>query len=161
MKVLNKYGFTLAELMAVVVIIAIIAGIGLGSYRSAIEKARFNEAIGVASALAAAADEYYYDHVGLSSDPWTTNIDSLALNITDGSVSGSTLTTRNFVYTLQSEKVEAQRINGNYGVIVPLESQLPTDPILCSFTDSSGEEFCSSLGYSCSFSSNGNKKCSD
>ena len=38
-----KKGFTLAELMAVVVILAIIASIGLGGYKRTVERAKFAE----------------------------------------------------------------------------------------------------------------------
>ena len=36
-----KKGFTLAELMAVVVILAIIASIGLGGYKRTVERAKY------------------------------------------------------------------------------------------------------------------------
>ena len=165
MKIFNKKAFTLAELMAVVVIIAIIAGIGLGSYRKSVERARFNEAVGVATALAAAVDEYYYDHMFTSITPTTTNINNLAIDITGGTVSGNTLTTENFTYKVYSQRVEATRNGGNYGVIALVETsnQVGTNSpaTLCSFTNAEGEEFCKSLGYSCSFNSSGYKKCSE
>ena len=47
----QKMGFTLTELMAVVVIIGIIAGLALGSYRSITEKAVFNEGLGIAQGV--------------------------------------------------------------------------------------------------------------
>ena len=51
---LTKYGFTLTELMVVVIIIAILAGLGLGSYKKAVERSHFTEGLQAVNAVAEA-----------------------------------------------------------------------------------------------------------
>ena len=41
---MKKQGFTLTELLAVVMIVAVLMGVGLPQYRKAVEKARVTEA---------------------------------------------------------------------------------------------------------------------
>ena len=69
---LNNRAFTLAELMAVVVIIAILAGIAIGSYRRSVDRAKFADGRSLAHQIAAARDSYYYDRLyggGVASIP--------------------------------------------------------------------------------------------
>ena len=90
-------GFTLAELMAVIVIIGILAGIGLGSYRKGIDRARFSDGLTGAHAIAAAVDEYYYENREAPA-----NVSKLAVSLKGGSISGNTVNTPNFTYTYNS-----------------------------------------------------------
>ena len=64
---LTKHGFTLTELMAVVIIIGILAGIGFGSYQKAIERSRFSEGLAAGAAVQEAVNRYYYENTDLSS----------------------------------------------------------------------------------------------
>ena len=59
----SKKGFTLAELVAVVVIISILSGIALGAYRQSVERARFSEGLLGAHTFAAAVDVYYEERI--------------------------------------------------------------------------------------------------
>ena len=68
-----KRGFTLAELMAVVVIIAIIASIGLGGYKRTVERAKLTEGLNMAHQIAQAlarADWDRYNSCGTFDTPW-------------------------------------------------------------------------------------------
>ena len=64
---LTKHGFTLTELMAVVIIIGILAGIGFGSYQKAIERSRFSEGLAAGAAVQEAVNRYYYENTDLAS----------------------------------------------------------------------------------------------
>jgi len=59
-------GFTLTELMAVSIIVAILAGLATGSYRKAIERSRVTEGHVAAKTLASALDRYYMENPTLS-----------------------------------------------------------------------------------------------
>lgn len=56
-------GFTLAELMAVVIIVAILSSIGFGYYRKSIEQSRFSEGLMAANAVASAIEQVKTDAV--------------------------------------------------------------------------------------------------
>ena len=70
----NK-GFTLLELLVVVLIIGILAAIALPQYKRAVEKARMAEAIIAVEAIARANDRYY-----LVNGEYTRNINDLDLD---------------------------------------------------------------------------------
>ena len=55
----NKKGFTLIEILVVVLIIGILAAIAVPQYQLAIEKSRASEALSAVKALKEAADVYY------------------------------------------------------------------------------------------------------
>lgn len=55
-------GFTLTELLTVVVILSILAALVTGTFRQSVERARFQEGRQVVDAIAAAIDRYYYDN---------------------------------------------------------------------------------------------------
>ena len=138
----NKQGFTLAELMAVVMIVAILAGIAIGAYHKAIERSQFNEGLSVANAIMAASDQYFYD---FNANPST--IADLSLDITGGTISTLTLTTDKFIFTLVPKSyTTAKRINGNYSIKV-WTSINSTGAITCSQTAAGGSDFCKSVGY--------------
>lgn len=58
MKWLNKKGFTLLELLVVVLIIGILSAIAIPQYKKAVEKTRLTEAFTAASSLQKAMDMY-------------------------------------------------------------------------------------------------------
>ena len=62
---LTKHGFTLTELMAVVIIIGILAGIGFGSYQKAIARSRFSEGLAAGASVQEAVNRYYYENTDI------------------------------------------------------------------------------------------------
>ena len=58
----NQKGFTLVELMVVMVILGILAALGLGSFRSSQMKGRDNQRKGELRSVAAAFELYYNDY---------------------------------------------------------------------------------------------------
>ncbi len=152
-----RKGFTLAELMAVVVIVAIIAGIGFGMYRKSVERAIFNDGLTGAHTLAAAYDSYFYEN-----GSYPTSAAALDVSLTKSVVSGLTVNTEHFKYVLDSGVLSAVRNGGNYTLMVVLDSTGSAVFDRCVGTNTAGVEFCQSMGYACSSSGtgNGSYKCS-
>lgn len=59
-------GFTLAELMAVVIIIGILSAIGAGSYKKAVERSRISDGLMAATAVMESVNRYYWDNQSAS-----------------------------------------------------------------------------------------------
>lgn len=72
----HKSGFTLLELLIVVVIIGILAAIALPQYRKVVEKARMSEAIIMVEKIADAQERYY-----LINNDYTRDINDLDIDI--------------------------------------------------------------------------------
>ena len=152
----NKFsrGFTLAELMAVVVIIAILSGIAIGSYRRSVDRARFTEAQTVAQAVAAARDTYYFDNAGIgSSDTYPLYFKLLPIELKDAS--GSDCSNRNCqlkdftIYIDQARYVKAVDKDGHFGLCVYQEtlSTGKTAKEACLGLDDEGKDMCKLMGY--------------
>lgn len=147
---LNNRAFTLAELMAVVVIIAILAGIAIGSYRRSVDRAKFADGRSLAHQIAAARDSYYYDRLysgGVASIP--TSFSLLPLEL-DGA-SGSTYNGDNFSISIANTNyVRAYDNDGNYGICVYQEAGVrgKVKAETCVGRTAKGREFCQSMGYS-------------
>lgn len=147
---LNSRAFTLAELMAVVVIIAILAGIAIGSYRRSVDRAKFADGRSLAHQVAAARDSYYYDRL-YSGDTAVipTNFSWLPLEL-DGA-SGSTYNGDNFSISIANTNyVRAYDNDGNYGICVYQEAGVrgKVKAETCVGLTTEGKEFCQSMGYS-------------
>lgn len=148
----KNQGFTLAELMAVVVIIAIIAGIGFGSYVKSVSRAKFAEGRSLAQQVAAARDVYYYDNQALlggnGSSSWPTNFSKLSIGLKDkngNQATGSSFSGKNFTVTLYSNYVKATAVDGGYALCVYQDTLNQAER--CVYTTSDGKEFCESMGY--------------
>lgn len=146
---LNRRAFTLAELMAVVVIIAILAGIALGSYRRSIDRAKFTDARSLAHQVAAARDVYYYDHLYDGSGASMPTLFSL-LPLEVEAAAGSSYTINDFTIDISSSRyVRVQRVDRSYGICVYQEAnavgKVPEEKCLAFTAD--GQDFCKSLGY--------------
>lgn len=147
---LDRRAFTLAELMAVVVIIAILAGIALGSYTKSVERGAFTEAKTLSHQIAAARDTYYYDRIyGGNSASMPTNFSSLALELPGAS--NSSYTGKNFTFSISNTSyVKATHVDGGYGLCVYQEANASgkVSEEKCFGTTDAGKDFCKSMGYS-------------
>ncbi len=76
MKEKNNKGFTLIEMLVVVLIIGILAGIALPQYTNAVRKARVAEAQIILRAIVDATDRYY-----LATGELTSDIDDLDIEV--------------------------------------------------------------------------------
>ena len=88
-----KKGFTLTELLVVVLIIAILSSVALPQYMKAVEKARATEAIELLGTLARAESAYY-----LTNDTYTTGLDELGIVLPGISATPSLANTTNFQF---------------------------------------------------------------
>jgi len=70
-------GFTLAELMAVVIIIGILSAIGAGSYKKAVERSRISDGLLAATAVMESVNRYYWDNQSATDRerPYVTKLD--------------------------------------------------------------------------------------
>ncbi|WP_424245062.1 prepilin-type N-terminal cleavage/methylation domain-containing protein [Elusimicrobium posterum] len=78
---LSKKGFTLIELMVVVLIIAVLAGIAVPQYTSSIEKARATEAIVNAKAIQDSFNRYYAQRERYPSGTTEERLKALDINV--------------------------------------------------------------------------------
>ena len=82
-KTFNK-GFTLIEMLVVVLIIGILAAIALPQYQHTVDKARYAALMDITRAIADANERFY-----LVNDRYSTNFNQLDVDISANSVSGS------------------------------------------------------------------------
>lgn len=166
----KKSGFTLAELMAVVIIVALLAALGASYYKRAVEQSRFSEGLIAASAIVEGVNRYYLDqqlegrtHAQILGDFNASggfDVERLDISL-PGSACGTpknTCTSR--FYTIQvisNGVVQATRSDGIYSdttegyfiQINPHFASVGKDLIICSprRANSMGQAFCESMGY--------------
>lgn len=136
----NRAGFTLTELMAVVIIIGILAALGMVSFSKSGKQAHFSEMLGIASAIAESYSRYQYD-TGETPTSWN----QLDISFVK---TGKTLTydTNSLTLTVDGEPVSVTSnptvVAEGYVCIVP-ESVKATCPVICT----AGPDTCKSMGY--------------
>ena len=113
----NTLGFTLTELMAVVVIVAILAGIGLGSYKKSIERSHFTEGLVAGTTILESMERFYYDNPDLpESDRLTPDLDELDVELSNtgtctmSNVPGHCVKTKYFEIMIYNWGVQVYRV---------------------------------------------------
>lgn len=160
MKCIKKYflrGFTLTELLAVVIIVSILSSIAAGTYKKAVERSRFNDGLNIATTIQEAADRYTYEHDGTSTVD-KNKLDMAFDNMKECSpVSNSCIQTNYFTVTIANGQTNAMRKTGLYQVRVysgVIGSNTRAEP-KCVGKQAQGKNFCISVGYSsCTASGN-------
>ena len=113
MKNANKKGFTLIEMLVVVLIIGILAAVALPQYFKAVEKSRATEALSVLGSIAAAEERY---RLADSANAYTTSFQDFDISFTDkdgNDAEDASFETKNFTITLGATSVSAQRGGGS------------------------------------------------
>ena len=98
-KIMNKSGFTLVEVLVVVVIVAILSSIALPKYTRSIERARATEAMALVKNLDDAVYAYAADHEG-DTNPCPQRFSQLAITLPVANDKVGTLNMKNFTYQL-------------------------------------------------------------
>ena len=121
---MNKSGFTLVEMLIVVLIIAILSSVALPKYTRSVERARAMEAVALLQQIDAAVYAYYIERQAC---PTTFRQINVSMPITSASDNANPVQTKHFSYTLKGTTKStvpdtscgaalATRINGNdYG----------------------------------------------
>ncbi|MDO8602955.1 MAG: prepilin-type N-terminal cleavage/methylation domain-containing protein [Candidatus Omnitrophota bacterium] len=110
---MHKKGFTLLEVLIVVIIIGILAAIALPQYTATIEKSRSAEAASNIGALRTAVDRYWYQNN--ASDPTNTDLDKLDIDNPNNvigklytySISSNTSTASTRTYTILATRTSS------------------------------------------------------
>ncbi len=160
----RRRGFTLTELMAVVIIVAILAAVGAGSYKQAIERSRFSDGLVAANTVLGAVERYYDDSCGEGhciSRPKIKYLDISLANQKNCTANTDFCTkTKYFEITVYDGYVEAKRMKGtaqgDYSILVYPESfgENGRTDTQCHYNSDLGQDLCVSVGYAtCSDSS--------
>ena len=141
---INKNGFTLMELLIVVIIIAGFAAVTYPSYTSSIERARVSEAVTMLGTIQAAQEKHFvnYEEYGTV----FRDINDFEPAIENFNPNLSSFDTEYFTYTLNNDNTAtATRIGANKGY--SLTAFYTEDFIRCNVTNDSKEvdKVCSSL----------------
>ena len=139
-------GFTLTELLAVVIIIAILSGIASGSYKKSVEQSRFSDGLRMATTVAEAVDRHYFD-----TKVQRPKISQLDISFDNQQSCGDyCVKTKYFQTTITNNGyVEAARSSGQYKVRVysnAFGSNTRQEPV-CMALNEEGKNFCGAMGY--------------
>lgn len=154
MKRICIQGFTLAELLAVIIIISMLSALGLGAYKKSVEQSRFAEGLAAASAVVEAINRARFDEkIEGRSSPSVHKYATLDVNLPEACTSGNCRATKYFEVYIEKdaganyEVVRAKRKKGNYYVEISSNFGSNKDELACVGNNTDGVTFCESMGY--------------
>ena len=139
----NKTGFTLMELLVVVLIIGILAAVALPQYKKSVEKAKFTKYIGWARRIYHAQNEYY-----ISNGEWGKDFSSFSMDFPSGTRytgSGVVLPSgQGFNYNKNNTSVQFSYKDINFTLY------LTTGKLVCyHYANATKKAFCKKVSKSC------------
>ena len=158
----TKYhrGFTLAELLAVVIIISLLAALSVGYYKRSVEQSRFSEGLAAAGATVESLSRTISDEQmeGLTS-PDVHSFATLDISFPN-SCTGNCKATKYFNIVIEQnstgqEVVRAYR-GGTTGPYY-IEASVDSNNLICVGNSDDGQTFCESMGY---MTCDANRRCS-
>jgi len=105
---MNRKGFTLLEVMIVVIIIGILSSVALPQYITTLEKGKSAEAISNIGSLRTSLDRYWYQNAAGTNDPDQLDIDnpnSVTNRLYQYTITGDTCTSTTRIYTIRAERI--------------------------------------------------------
>ncbi len=156
----NNFGFTLIEVLAVVLMIGILTAVGLPQYRRSVQRAEAMEALVNLKSIFDSAKRY---RAANSQSPL--NLKGLDVQFFDADSTSSTPTIGNYNYKFYNDYIAACRVNGKgqstfsdtYCLLMYYNRNISgsyyRDLLLCNTSSEKWSYVCESLAQSCS---NGN-----
>jgi len=150
----EKLGFTLTELMAVVIIVSILAVLGAGYYRKSVEQSRFTEILSITNSIAEAVNRYVMEKQAAGVALENIGVPHFGdLDISFSSCAGNSNTCSikgRYQVTMQSR----ERVIGwdtksmlSYQIRVNTHFGSPKDQVACTFPSENARSFCESMGF--------------
>ncbi len=152
----EKLGFTLTELMAVVIIVSILAVLSTGYYRKSVEQSRFTEILSNTNAVAEAVNRYIVEKraEGLTD---ITPPSFKDLDISFGSCGGGTCDIKGryrimlnpHQFSVAAQPLQGMFAGGKYAISVNTHFANPKDRVACTFNEGNqdAKSFCESMGF--------------
>jgi len=148
-------GFTLMELMAVVIIVAILSAMSAGSFKQAIERSHFAEGLQAGSAISEAVARFHYDNLGKhnNTQPKMSELDiELSKWGNCHSSSDYCKKTRYFEVVIGTDGVvQVHRAKGgnrvDYSIVFYPEFGANKSLEECIYSSNAGKTLCVSMGY--------------
>ena len=146
---MNKKGFTLMELLIVVVLISGFAAMTYPSYKISLERARASEAVSMVGAIKAAEEKHFVSYEEYGSTYHDINDFEPGIENANFDPNSSSFNTEYFRYTIVAgqKKVQASRIKN--GVMINkgyrIDGFFEERFIRCVVTNNDGDKVCTSL----------------
>ena len=114
---LKKTGFTLIEILVVVLIIGILAAIALPQYRKVVEKAKLSEALTNYFHIKKAIDMYILQHDYPSTIGEYIYLEDLGVELSGGKYDNKEYQTKNYLYAASIVRLSNTRVGSTIDVI--------------------------------------------